>query len=99
MVILSKMREDTMTLMQVLKGAVEAAKRNVLDNLDLAAEQTGTLNPFGDKTLLLDQRAEDIIVSVLQESGLQFDIMTEERGVIKAERNPEFLAIVDPIDG
>jgi len=99
MVILSKMREDTMTLMQVLKGAVEAAKKNVLDNLDLAAEQTGTLNPFGDKTLLLDQRAEDIIVRVLQESGMQFDFMTEERGVIKAERNPEFLAIVDPIDG
>jgi len=88
-----------MTLMQVLRGAVEAAKRNVLNNLDLATEQTGTLNPFGDRTLLLDQRAEDIIVGVLRESGMQFDILTEERGVIKAERNPEFLAIVDPIDG
>jgi myo-inositol-1(or 4)-monophosphatase len=88
-----------MTLMQVLRGAVEAAKKNVLNNLDLAAEQTGTLNPFGDRTLLLDQRAEDIIVRVLRESGMQFDIMTEERGVIKAEGGPEFLAIVDPIDG
>ena len=88
-----------MTLVQVLRGAVEAAKRNVLDNLDLAAEQTGTLNPFGDRTLLLDQQAEDIIVRALRESGMQFDILTEERGVIKAEGNPEFLAIVDPIDG
>jgi fructose-1,6-bisphosphatase/inositol monophosphatase family enzyme len=99
MAIPSKMREDTMTLMQVLRRAVEAARKNVLDNLDLAAEQTGTLNPFGDRTLLLDQRAEDIIVRVLRESGMQFDIMTEEQGVIKAEGNPEFLAIVDPIDG
>ena len=99
MVIPSKTREDTMTLMQVLRRAVEAAKRNILDNLDLVTEQTGTLNPFGDRTLLLDQRAEDIIVRVLRESGMQFDIMTEEQGVIKAEGNPEFLAIVDPIDG
>ncbi|MCK5302287.1 MAG: hypothetical protein KAJ96_04025, partial [Candidatus Thorarchaeota archaeon] len=94
MVIPSKTREDTMTLVQVLRRAVEAAKKNVLGNLDLAAEQTGTLNPFGDKTLLLDQRAEDIIVEVLRESGMKFDIMTEERGIIKAEGNPEFLAIV-----
>lgn len=99
MVIPSKTREDTMTLMQILGRAVETAKKNVLNNLDLAAEQIGTVNPFGDKTLLLDQRAEDIIVEVLRESGMQFDIMTEEQGVIKAEGNPEFLAIVDPIDG
>ncbi|MHA1588790.1 MAG: inositol monophosphatase family protein [Candidatus Thorarchaeota archaeon] len=99
MLIPSKTREDTMTLMQVLRRAVETAKKNVLDNLDLAAEQIGTVNPFGDKTLLLDQRAEDIIVKVLRESGMQFDIMTEEQGVIKAEGTPEFLAIVDPIDG
>ncbi len=99
MVIPSITCEDTMTLMQVLRRAVETAKKNVLNNLDLAAEQIGTVNPFGDKTLLLDQRAEDIIVEVLRESGMQFDIMTEEQGVIKAEANPEFLAIVDPIDG
>ncbi len=99
MVIPSKTSEDTMTLVQVLGRAVETAKKNVLNNLDLAAEQIGTVNPFGDKTLLLDQRAEDIIVEVLRESGMQFDIMTEERGVIKSEGTPEFLAIVDPIDG
>ncbi len=99
MVIPSITCEDTMTLMQVLRRAVETAKKNVLNNLDLAAEQIGTVNPFGDKTLLLDQQAEDIIVEVLRESGMQFDIMTEEQGVIKTEANPEFLAIVDPIDG
>ena len=99
MVIPSITCEDTMTLMQVLRRAVETAKKNILNNLDLAAEQIGTVNPFGDKTLLLDQQAEDIIVEVLRESGMQFDIMTEEQGVIKTEANPEFLAIVDPIDG
>jgi myo-inositol-1(or 4)-monophosphatase len=88
-----------MTLMKDLKKSVEIAKRTVLDNLDSSTIKTGEENPFGDKTLLLDQSAEDNIVEVLQTSDITYTILTEEKGMIESDSNPEYLVILDPIDG
>ena len=88
-----------MTALRTLKDAISAAKTEILDNLDQASEYTGDMNPYGDKTLLLDLKAEDAILEVLQSSGTSFNILTEERGLIKTSTKPEYLAFVDPIDG
>jgi len=88
-----------MTLLRIMQNAVESAKKAITENLDIARERTGELNPYGDKTLLLDVKAEDAILSVLSSSGTKFEILTEEKGFIKNEKTPEYLAIVDPIDG
>ncbi len=89
----------TMTTLKTLKDAVSAAKTSILDNLDQAAEHTGDVNPYGDKTLLLDVMAEDEIIAVLQSSDIDFAILSEEKGFIKTDKKPEYLALVDPIDG
>lgn len=88
-----------MTALKTLKDAISEAKTYILDNLEHATEQTGNVNPYGDKTLILDLKAEDAILKVLQSSDISFDILTEERGLIKTSAKPEYLAFVDPIDG
>lgn len=88
-----------MTVAKTIKDAVSAAKTCILDNLDQAAELTGEVNPYGDKTLLLDTKAEDEIIEVLHSSDISFDILSEEKGLLKTARKPEYLALVDPIDG
>ncbi len=89
----------TMTMLKTLSDAVSAAKTSILNNLDQAAEHTGDVNPYGDKTLLLDVMAEDEIIAVLQSSDTDFAILSEEKGFIKTDKKPEYLALVDPIDG
>ncbi|MFW9974905.1 MAG: inositol monophosphatase family protein [Candidatus Thorarchaeota archaeon] len=88
-----------MTLLRIVQDAITAAKRVIIENLDIARELTGELNPYGDKTLLLDAKAEGAIIDVLSSSGIPFQILTEESGFIKNEGKPEYLAIIDPIDG
>ncbi|MFW9848432.1 MAG: inositol monophosphatase family protein [Candidatus Thorarchaeota archaeon] len=88
-----------MTVMYDMKKAVEIAKHAVLDNLESSTIRTGVENPFGDKTLLLDQTAEDNVVEYLQQSNTIYSILTEEKGLIEADKTPEYLVILDPIDG
>ncbi len=88
-----------MTALKTIQEAIIAAKQCILENLDSASEHTGTVNPYGDRTLLLDVKAEDEIISVLQSSGIEFAILTEEKGFIKSVKKAEYLALVDPIDG
>lgn len=88
-----------MTTLKTVQKAIAAAKTSILDNLESAAELTGSVNPYGDKTLLLDVKAEDEIIEVLQSSGIQFAVLSEEKGLVKNTNRPEYLALVDPIDG
>lgn len=90
---------QTMTTLKTLKDAVSAAKTSILENLDQVTEHTGDVNPYGDKTLLLDVMAEDEIIAVLESSDIDFAILSEEKGFIGTDKKPEFLALVDPIDG
>ena len=82
-----------------MQDAIENAKKVIVENLDIATERTGDLNPYGDKTLLLDVKAEDAIIKVLSSSGTRFEILTEEKGFIKSKKTPEYLALIDPVDG
>ncbi|MBN2228865.1 MAG: hypothetical protein JW779_04655 [Candidatus Thorarchaeota archaeon] len=88
-----------MTILDTIQEAVITAKRCILENLEQAKAKSGSVNPYGDKTLVLDLKAEDEIISILQSSDVNFAILTEERGYIQSEKKPEYLALVDPIDG
>ncbi|MHA1769224.1 MAG: inositol monophosphatase family protein [Candidatus Thorarchaeota archaeon] len=88
-----------MKLVNILLDAVDAAKTLVLDNMDKQTLKTGGQNAYGDHTLLLDAQAEDEIIRVLHESGVAFSILTEERGMVPCEGEPDYLVVVDPVDG
>jgi myo-inositol-1(or 4)-monophosphatase len=52
----------------------------------------------GDKTFLIDKKAEDIVISGLDESGEALTVISEEAG-IKDIRGGGRKAVIDPIDG
>ena len=83
----------------MLKSALRAAKKHVVENLAMVREKTGDVNPYGDRTLLLDLQAENEILRSIGESSLKFSILTEEQGLISCESKPDYLLVVDPIDG
>jgi myo-inositol-1(or 4)-monophosphatase len=65
------------------------------------AVETGTRGSGGDRTLVLDRSAEDIVVAELQaihDQGYLFSAISEERGEIDFGDGP-VRVIVDPIDG
>ena len=51
----------------------------------------------GDITMLADIEAEKAIVDSFNNAG-KFSILTEEQGLLEVE-NPEYYAVVDPLDG
>ncbi|TFG08222.1 inositol monophosphatase [Candidatus Thorarchaeota archaeon] len=96
---LDKQGENKMNIERLLLKAADSAKRTVFENLQDASQRTGTMNPFGDKTLLLDKKCEETIVRTLADSGESFMVLTEEEGQLLMDENPDYIAIIDPIDG
>lgn len=50
-------------------------------------------------TMQFDRDAEDLIINGLSESGLGFEIITEERPTFATSEHPQYRIVVDPIDG
>jgi len=53
----------------------------------------------GDKTLLLDDVIEKLIISEFKSTGKSFKLLTEEMGIKTFGGKPEVIVVVDPIDG
>jgi myo-inositol-1(or 4)-monophosphatase len=63
--------------------------------------ETGTRGEGGDKTLLIDEAAEDVVfaeLDALHAAGARFTAVSEERGVVDFG-SPDVLVVIDPIDG
>jgi myo-inositol-1(or 4)-monophosphatase len=64
-------------------------------------QETGTRGEGGDKTLLIDEAAEDMVFAELQtlyDAGARFTAISEERGVVEFGGTGQ-LVVIDPIDG
>jgi myo-inositol-1(or 4)-monophosphatase len=64
-------------------------------------EETGTRGEGGDRTLVIDQQAEDAVFRELQglhDAGARFTAISEERGTVDFG-DPDVLVVIDPIDG
>src|SRR5947209_6096989 len=65
------------------------------------AVETGDRGSGGDRTLVIDQSAEDLVLAELEsirDEGHRFVALSEERGEIDYG-DPEVRVIIDPIDG
>jgi myo-inositol-1(or 4)-monophosphatase len=63
--------------------------------------ETGTTGGGGDRTLVIDQQAEDIVFEQLErlsDAGARFTAVSEERGVVDFGGDG-ILVVIDPIDG
>jgi myo-inositol-1(or 4)-monophosphatase len=80
------------------------AIRGMLGDRPTIAErvrETGTRGEGGDRTLLIDEAAEDVVfaeLTTLYEGGARFTAVSEERGVVDFG-SPDVLVVIDPIDG
>src|SRR4051812_45777472 len=88
-------------------GACRAA-RDQLDRIlrerptmDQRVEETGTRGEGGDRTLLIDQEAEDAIfveLERLHDEGFRFTAVSEERGEVDFG-DGAVRVVIDPLDG
>ena len=70
-------------------------------SVDERATETGTRGSGGDRTLVLDSSAEEIIVAELErihQQGYRFSAISEERGEIDFG-DGSVRVVIDPIDG
>src|SRR3954471_1657753 len=84
------------------RGAAEI--RAMLGDRPTIAErvkETGTRGGGGDRTLLIDEAAEDVVFAELEklhDAGARFTAVSEERGVVDFGGDG-LLVVIDPIDG
>jgi myo-inositol-1(or 4)-monophosphatase len=78
--------------------------RSMLEARPTIAErvkETGTRGEGGDRTLLIDEAAEDMIFAelrALHDAGARFTAVSEERGLVDFG-SPDVRVVIDPIDG
>src|SRR6478735_4420919 len=64
-------------------------------------KETGTRGEGGDRTLLIDEAAEDVVFAELDKlhaAGARFTALSEERGVVDFKGDGTWV-VIDPIDG
>ncbi len=53
----------------------------------------------GDTTFAIDKVAESALLAAIERSGLKAAYFSEDKGLVKLDPKPEWLLVVDPIDG
>jgi myo-inositol-1(or 4)-monophosphatase len=53
----------------------------------------------GDRTLVIDQAAEDVVLAELEAVGVPLTVVSEERGEVALHGGGPVRAVVDPVDG
>src|SRR3954467_2992045 len=85
------------------RSATEELRRLLHDRPTTAEriEETGERGEGGDRTLVIDQRAEDAVFAQLErlhDAGVRFTAVSEERGEVDFG-SPDVRVVIDPLDG
>ena len=91
------MRLDSPIINVLIKTCLKACKPLIRDFGEIENLQVSSKGP-GDFVSSSDKRTEKIIISELQKARPDFEIISEESGLIK-NSNSEKKWIIDPIDG
>ena len=87
----------------VCRRSADAIRAMLADRPTIAerVRETGTRGEGGDRTLLIDEAAEDVVfaeLDLLHAAGARFTAISEERGVVDFG-STDLLVVIDPIDG
>jgi myo-inositol-1(or 4)-monophosphatase len=85
------------------RRSVTAIRGMLSDNPTIAerVRETGTRGEGGDRTLLIDEAAEEAVfveLAALHRAGARFTAISEERGFVDFG-SPDVRVVIDPIDG
>src|ERR1700742_185664 len=78
-------------------GTMLAARPTIAERV----KETGTRGGGGDRTLVIDEVAEEMVFAELQglyAAGARFSAVSEERGFVDFG-SPDVCVVIDPIDG
>jgi myo-inositol-1(or 4)-monophosphatase len=83
---------------------IAAAQRPIFEEAKTREERTvyEGIGEGGDRTLVIDRRAEDVVFAELEqlaEQGASFVAVSEERGEVSFGSGGEHRVVIDPIDG
>ena len=80
---------------------IEALQRtfSVHNDLGKSGEETVEKNQFGDTALKADIECENAVINFLKETKLPIRIISEEHGTVDLSENPQYLGILDGLDG
>jgi len=93
--------EDFSEVFKLLARVAGEASRYAREKSgDIEMSRIISRNPAGDITRRVDREVEDYIYDMLRGSGINAVIVTEESGLLSVGKgNPEYLLLLDPIDG
>lgn len=75
------------------------ATRQLHEQLGASGEETVQKNQFGETALRIDVECERTVIEALRASGLPIRVISEEHGITNLAEDPQFLAILDGLDG
>ncbi len=78
--------------------ALENANK-IVEKLGEKGTESVKKNPHGDTSLVGDIEAEKAVIDTFRKSGIPLRIISEEHGTVDLSDDPQFLAVLDGIDG
>lgn len=94
----SRLEHERQRVIGVALDALTATRR-LHDRLGSAGEEVVHKNQFGETALRIDIESEKTIIDAFREAGLPIRIISEEHGTTELAEDPEFLAVLDGLDG
>jgi myo-inositol-1(or 4)-monophosphatase len=89
---------ESVTLAEIGNLALQAAHQ-VHEDLGAEGERSVRANKFGDTALKVDIEAERAVLELLAQNGVSIKVISEEHGTTVIGNNPEYLGILDGLDG
>ncbi|MEM4970028.1 MAG: inositol monophosphatase [Sulfolobales archaeon] len=84
----------------LVRIAIEASRFAKERSDDQSMSRVLSKNPAGDITRRIDREVEDHVYQAIKQSGINALVITEESGVLNTSReNPEYIILLDPLDG
>lgn len=81
----------------ILRSIGKRLRKEIPSGMRISKNAIGT-GASGDKTYPIDRMAEDIILSVLENSGKPLTVISEEAGILDM-RGGGTVVLIDPVDG
>ena len=89
---------DADKLVELGIKALENAYK-ILEELGDKGLESIQKNPHGDTSLVGDIEAEKVVIDTFREANIPLRIISEEHGKVDLSDNPQFLAVLDGLDG
>ncbi len=95
-----ELSEEGKRLLAICNSAAEAVSRSIKKMVgDPNSGRVMQMGADGTPTKSIDDRAEGAVIEVLERSGVDFAILSEEMGRKEIGKNPIYFLHLDPLDG